>query len=158
MAAHTTDDAFRSLRRVCSRAHLVSELVDVIGEAVEGVGGFVDMRAVVGALAGLDHHDVLVEGLTVLAAELDADGSGDVRAAAAAVHAGAAVLGPVLLQAGAAGVGELHWLTGLLGSAALLSFLHRNKEDGDRDQPHVRTRKESSLCIMPAFATPPEVT
>lgn len=97
--------------------------MDVVGEAVEGVGGFVDMRAVVGALAGLDHHDVLVEGLAVLAAELDADGSGDVRAAAAAVHAGAAVLGPVLLQAGAAGVGELQWLTGLLGSAALLSFL-----------------------------------
>lgn len=102
--------------------------MDVVGEAVEGVGGFVDMRAVVGALAGLDHHDVLVEGLTVLAAELDADGSGDVGAAAAAVHAGAAVLGPVLLQAGAASVGELHWLAGLLGSAALLSFLHRKKD------------------------------
>lgn len=110
------------------RRRLVSELVDVVGEAVEGVGGFVDMRAVVGALAGLDHHDVLVEGLTVLAAELDADGSGDVRAAAAAVHAGAAVLGPVLLQAGAAGVGELHRLAGLLGPAALLPFLHRKKE------------------------------
>ena len=122
---------FGSLRWARSRRQLVSELVDVIGEAVEGVGGFVDMRAVVGALAGLDHHYVLVEGLTVLAAELDADGSGDVRAAAAAVHTGAAVLGPVLLQAGAAGVGELHWLAGLLGSAALLSFLRRNKQDDD---------------------------
>lgn len=111
------------------RRPLVSELVDVVGEAVEGVGGFVDMRAVVGALAGLDHHDVLVEGLTVLAAELDADGSGDVRAAAAAVHAGAAVLGPVLLQAGAAGIRELHRLAGLLGSAALLSFLSGNKDE-----------------------------
>lgn len=88
----------------------VSELVDVVGEAVEGVGGLVGMGTVVGALAGLDHHDVLVEGLTVLAAELDADGSGVVRAAAAAVHTGAAVLGPVLLEAGAAGVGELHRL------------------------------------------------
>lgn len=88
----------------------VSELVDIVGEAVEGVGGFVGMGAVVGALAGLDHHDVLVEGLAVLAAELDTDGSGVVRAAAAAVHAGSAVFGPVLLQAGAAGVGELHWL------------------------------------------------
>lgn len=102
--------------------------MDVVGEVVEGVGGFVDMRAVVGALAGLDHHDVLVEGLTVLAAELDADGPADVRAAAAAVHAGAAVLGPVLLQAGAVGVGELHRLAGLLGSAALLPFLRRRKD------------------------------
>lgn len=107
--------------------------MDVVGEVIEGVGGFVDMRAVVGALAGLDHHDVLVEGLTVLAAELDADSSGVMRAAAAAVHAGAAVLGPVLLQAGAAGVGELYWLAGLLGSTALLSFLQRKKnQDGDQ--------------------------
>lgn len=101
----------------------VSELVDVVGEAVERVGGFVGMGTVVGALAGLDHHDVLVEGLAILAAELDAYGSGVVGAAAAAVHAGSAVLGPVLLQAGAAGIGELHWLAGLLGSAAPLSFL-----------------------------------
>ncbi len=49
--------------------------------------------AVVGALAGLDHHDVLVEGLAVLAAELDADGAGLLWAAAAAVHAGAQYLG-----------------------------------------------------------------
>lgn len=103
----------------------VSELVDVVGEAVEGVGGFVGMWTVVGALAGLDHHDVLVEGLAILAAELDADGSGVVGAAAAAVHAGSAVLGPVLLQAGAAGIGELHRLARLLGSAAFLSFLQR---------------------------------
>lgn len=117
------------------------------------------MGAVVGALAGLDHHDVLVEGLTVLAAELDADGSGDVRAAAAAVHAGAAVLGPVLLQAGAAGVGELHWLAGLLGSAALLSFLHRTQTKMEIGIKHMfGTRKESSRCVRPAFATPPEVT
>lgn len=111
--------------------------MDVVGEAVEGVGGFVGVGTVVGALAGLDHHDVLVEGLAVLAAELDADGSGVVGAAAAAVHAGAAVLGPVLLQAGAAGVGELHRLACLLGSAALLSFLQRNeaKRPSDTLQP-----------------------
>lgn len=120
--------------------------MDVVREAVEGVGGFVDMRAVVSALAGLDHHDVLVEGLTVLAAEFDADGSGDVGAAAAAVHAGAAVLGPVLLQAGAAGIGELHWLAGLLGSTAFLSFLHRNKQEGDQDQPRVLTQKDHVFC------------
>lgn len=34
-----------------SYGELVSEFVDVIGEAVEGVGGFVGMRTVVGALA-----------------------------------------------------------------------------------------------------------
>lgn len=111
----------------------VSELVDVVGEAVEGVGGFVDMGTVVGALAGLDHHDVLVEGLAVLAAELDADGSGVMGAAAATVHTGSTVPGPVLLQAGAAGIGELHWLAGLLGSAALLSFLQGNRHKGDGD-------------------------
>lgn len=105
--------------------------MDVIGEAVEGVGGFIGIRTVVSALAGLNHHDVLVEGLAVLTAELDADGSGVVRAAAAPVHAGSAVLGPVLLQAGAAGVGELNRLTGLLGSAAFLSFLQENKQCGD---------------------------
>lgn len=100
--------------------------MDVVGEAVEGVGGFVGMGTVVGALAGLDHHDVLVEGLAILAAELDTDGSGVVGGAATAVHAGPAVLGPILLQAGAAGVAELHRLAGLLGSAAFLSFLQGN--------------------------------
>lgn len=133
----------------CGGGQLVSELVDVVGEAVEGVGGFVDMRAVVGALAGLDHHDVLVEGLTVLAAELDADGSGDVGAAAAAVHAGAAVLGPVLLQAGAAGVGELHWLAGLLGSAALLSFLHRkNRMEIELNHAFAPRRNPASVSVL----------
>lgn len=84
--------------------------MDIVGEAVEGVGGFVGMWTVVGALAGLDHHDVLVECLAILTAELDADGSGVMRAAAATIHAGSAVLGPVFLQAGAASIGELHWL------------------------------------------------
>lgn len=97
--------------------------MDVVEESVEGVGGIVALGAVVGALAGLDHHDVLVEGLAVLAAELDADGAGRLRAAAAAVHAGAAVPGAVLLQAGASGVRELHRLHGLLGPVAFLPFL-----------------------------------
>lgn len=128
-AATDADDLFllsttcRAVGWVLRNHKLVSELVDVVGKAVEGVGGFVDVGAVVGALAGLDHHDVLVEGLTVLAAELDTDGPGVVGAAAAAVHTGTAVPGPVLLQAGAAGVGVLDRLAGLLGSAALLSFL-----------------------------------
>lgn len=108
----------------------VFELVDVIGEAVERIGGFVCVGAVVGALAGLDHHDVLVEGLAILAAELDSDGSGVMRAAAAAVDAGAAVLGPEFLHAGAAGISELHRLAGLFGSAAFLSFLQMNEGSG----------------------------
>lgn len=128
LAANDADDLSVSSRGLHVFRQSVSELVDVIGEAVERVGGFVGMGTVVGALAGLDHHDVLVEGLAVLAAELDPDGSGVVGAAAAPVHAGSAVLGPVLLQAGAAGVGELHWLTGPLGSATLLSFLQGNKK------------------------------
>ncbi len=99
--------------------------MNVIEESVEGVGGVVALGAVVGALAGLDHHDVLVEGLSILAAELDADGAGLLWAAAAAIHAGAAVPGPVLLQAGASGVGELHRLHGLLGPVAFLSLLLR---------------------------------
>lgn len=130
-AASDADHLFLALRSSSAFvAESVSELVDVVGEAVEWVGGLVGMGTVVGALAGLDHHDVLVEGLAVLAAELDPDGSALVGAAAAPVHAGAAVLGPVLLQAGAAGVGELHRLTGLLGSAALLSFLQGNNTTG----------------------------
>lgn len=102
--------------------------MDVVEESVEGVGGVVAVGAVVGALAGLDHHDVLVEGLAVFAAELHADGAGLLRAAAAAVHAGAAVLGPVLLQAGASGVGELDGLRGLFGAVAFLSFLLNKRE------------------------------
>lgn len=57
--------------------------------------------------------------------ELDTDGPGFVGATAAAVHAASTVLGPVLLHAGAASIGELDWLAGLLGSTALLSFLFR---------------------------------
>lgn len=133
MAASTVYDLLLLLRGLDVFHQSVSELVDVIGEAVKGVGGFVGMGTVVGALAGLDHHDVLVEGLTVLAAELDTDGSGVMGAAAAAVHTGSAVLGPVLLQAGATSIGELHWLAGLLGSAALLSSLQENKQKGDED-------------------------
>lgn len=106
-----------------SQSDSVSELVDVIGEPVEGVRGFVGMGTVDGALAGLDHHDVLVEGLSVLAAELDPDGPGVLGAAAAAVHTGTTVLGPVLLQAGTSCIGELDSLAGLFGSVALLSFL-----------------------------------
>lgn len=99
--------------------------MDVVEESVEGVGAVIAMGAVVSALAGLDHHDVLVEGVAILAAELDADGAGLLWTAAAAIHAGAAVSDAVLLQAGASGVGELHRLHGLLGPVAFLSLLLR---------------------------------
>ena len=48
-------------------------------------------------------------------------------AAAAPVHTAPAILGPVLLQTGAAGVAEPDRLAGLLGSTALLSFLYDRK-------------------------------
>lgn len=101
----------------------VSELVDVVEEAVEGVGRLVAVGAVEGALAGFDQHHVLVEGLAVLAAELDPDGAGQLGAAASPVHTGTAKPGPVLLQARAASVRELHRLCRFLGSVALLTFL-----------------------------------
>ncbi len=147
-------DLFLLLRGLVTLHQSVSELVDIVGEAVEGVGGFVGTGTVVGALAGLDHHDVLVEGLAVLAAELDADGSGVMGAAAAAIHAGSAVFGPVLLEAGAAGVGELHWLAGLLGSAALLSFLQGNKQDRDGDQSCTQSQRDafSLSCMLPSHS------
>lgn len=106
------------------------------------------MGAVVGALAGLDHHDVLVEGLTVLAAELDADGPGVMGAAAAAVNAGAAVPGSVLLQTGAAGIGVLDRLAGLLGSAALLSFLQKVEGHKGRLASYFHHRKKGFFIVM----------
>lgn len=81
------------------------------------------MWTVVGALAGLNHHDVLLKGLAIITTELHADGFGVMGAAAATIYARSTVPGSVLLQAGAAGVRELQWLACLLGSAALLSFL-----------------------------------
>lgn len=101
----------------------VSELVDVIEESVKRVGGLVGVGAVEGALAGLDHHHVLVKGLAILTVKLDTHRAGLLWATAAAVYAGAAVFGSVLLQAGAACVGEFHCLSRLLGSVALFPFL-----------------------------------
>lgn len=106
----------------------VCKLVDVIEEPVKGVGGLVSVGAVEGALAGLDQHHVLVEGLAILAAELDPHCAGLLWATAAAVHAGAAVLRPVLLQTGTASIGEFYGLIRLLGSVALLSFLFQREQ------------------------------
>ena len=120
--------------------------MDIVGEAVEGVGGFVGVGTVVGALARLDHHEVLAEGFAVGAAELDPDGPRGEGAAAAAVHAAAARPGPVLLQAGAVGVGELDWLAGLLGPAALLSFLFRTEEEEEGSLSVTHQNHEETRC------------
>lgn len=97
--------------------------MDVIEESVKGVGGLVGMGAVEGALAGLNQHHILVEGFAILTAELNTHCAGLLWATAAAIHARAAVLRTVFLQAGAACIGEFHCLSRLLGSVALLSFL-----------------------------------
>lgn len=123
--------------------------MDVVEESVEGVGGFVGMGTVEGAFAGLDHHDVLVEGLSVLTAELDPDGAGLLGGTAAAVHTGSTVLGPVLLQAGAAGIGELLSLGRLLGSAALLSLLLGGTRG--EEQSVKRFHKQAEQCYLKIY-------
>lgn len=56
------------------------------------------MRAIVVAFAGLDHHNVLGKHLPILTAEAHLHSPGLLGCAAPAVHAGAAVLGPVFLH------------------------------------------------------------
>lgn len=102
---------------------LVPEFVDVIEQPVEGKRGLTGMRAVVVALAGLDHHDVLGEHLPVLTAEAHLHRPGLQGRAAAAVHTGAAVLGPVFLHTRTSGVSKLDRLWGFLGLAAFLALL-----------------------------------
>lgn len=80
------------------RWHLVPKFVDVIEQPVEGKRCLVGMRAVVVALAGLDHHDVLGKHLPIFAAEPHLHSPGLQGCAASAVHAGAAVFGPVFLH------------------------------------------------------------
>lgn len=104
-------------------AELVTKLVDVIEESVERVGRFIAMGTVEVALARFNHHHIPVEDLAILAAELDSDSSGLLRTAAPAVHAGATVLWPVLLQTGATSIHELDQLAGFFGPAALLPLL-----------------------------------
>lgn len=116
--------------------HLVPKFVNVVEEPVEGKGCLVGVRAAVAAPAGLDHHDVLGKRLPVLAAEAHLHGPRLLRRAAAAVHAGAAVLGPVLLHAGAAGVSELDRLGGFPGLAASLA-LFQAAEGRLSTRPHL---------------------
>lgn len=110
--------------------------MNVVEEPVEGKGCLVGVRAAVAAPAGLDHHDVLGKRLPVLAAEAHLHGPRLLRRAAAAVHAGAAVLGPVLLHAGAAGVSELDRLGGFPGLAASLA-LFQAAEGRLSTRPHL---------------------
>lgn len=81
------------------RWHLVPKFVNVIEQPVEGKRGLTGMRAVVVALAGLDHHDVLGEHLPVFTTEAHLHRPGLLGRAAPAIHAGTAVLGPVFLHA-----------------------------------------------------------
>lgn len=103
--------------------HLVPKLVNVIEQPVEGEGSLVGMRAVVVASAGLYHHDVLGKHFTVFAAEPHLHSPGLLRRAAAAVHAGTAVLGPVFLHTRTSSVSKVNRFGGLLGLAAFLALL-----------------------------------
>lgn len=96
--------------------------MNVIDQSVVGVS-FIRMRTVVVASAGLDHHDALGEGFSIIAAEPDLDSPGLLGRTAPAIHAGAAVLGAVLLHAGTSGVSELHWGWGLLSLGTFFPFL-----------------------------------
>lgn len=80
------------------------------------------MRAVEAAPAGLNHHDVLGERLAVLTAEPHLHRPGLLGHAAPAVHARAAVLGPVFLHARTPSVGEPDCFGRLLGLAAFLAL------------------------------------
>lgn len=97
--------------------------MNVIEQSVEGKGCLVGMRAVVVASAGLDHHDVLGKRLPIFAAEPHLHSPGLLRRAAAAVHAGTAVLGPVFLHTRTSSVSKLDRFRGFLGLAAFLALL-----------------------------------
>lgn len=81
------------------------------------------MGTVVVAAAGLDHHDILGEGFPVIAAEPDLDSPGLLGCAAPAIHAGATVLGAVLLHTGTSSISKLHWGGGLPCLGTFLSLL-----------------------------------
>lgn len=81
------------------------------------------MGTVVVAAAGLDHHDILGEGFPVIAAEPDLDSPGLLGCAAPAIHAGATVLGAVLLHTGTSSISKLHRGGGLPCLGTFLSLL-----------------------------------
>lgn len=112
--------------KFCLASHpqhnLVPKFVNVIDQSVVGVS-FICVRTVVVASAGLDHHDALGEGFPIIAAEPDLDSPGLLRGAAPAIHAGATVLGAILLHTGTSGISKLHWGWGLLGLGTFFSLL-----------------------------------
>lgn len=81
------------------------------------------MWTVVVAAAGLDHHDALGEGFSIVTAEPDLDSPGLQGRTAPAIHAGATVLGAVLLHTGTSSISKLHWGWGLLRLCTFFSFL-----------------------------------
>lgn len=91
---------FPHLSTLCCqpRWHLVPKFVNIIEQPVEGKRCLVGMRAVVAAFAGLDHHDVLGKRLSIFTVESHLHSPGLQGRAASAIHAGAAVLGTVLLH------------------------------------------------------------
>ena len=97
--------------------------MNVVEQPVEGEGGLVGMRTVVVASAGLYHHDVLGKHFAVFAAEPHLHSPGLLRRAAAAVHAGPAILGPVFLHTRTSSVSKVHRFGRFLGLAAFLALL-----------------------------------
>lgn len=96
--------------------------MDVIDQSVVWVS-LVRMRTIVVAPAGLDHHDALGEGFPIIAAEPDLDSPGLLGCAAPAIHAGATVLGAVLLHTGTSGISKLHWGWGFLSLGTFFPLL-----------------------------------
>lgn len=103
----------------CSRScHVTVHLL-----VVHGLKDVIFTWAVVVACTCLDEHHLLLHDLAVRALELDRQGRGPVRSAAAAVSAHAAELGAVSFGGGAARNLKLHGLGYSRGTDALLSFL-----------------------------------
>lgn len=102
--------------------YLVPKFVDVIDQSVEGIS-FVCMRTVVVAAAGLDHHDTLGEGFSIIAAEPDLDSPGLLGSTAPAIHTRPTVLGAVLLHTGASSISKPYGGWGLLSLGTFFSFL-----------------------------------
>lgn len=94
----------------------------------------VQMPAVLAAAAArLDKHDGPLHVPATRALEGHEEGAGADGLAATAVHARAAVVGPVEADAAAAGVGEANGLGRLPGAGALLPFLD-GREERERER------------------------
>lgn len=89
---------FSSISSHCSRSCHVTEHLLV----VQGLKDVIFTWAVVVACTCLDEHHLLLHDLAVRALELDGQGRGPVRSAAAAIGTHSAELGSVCLRGGAA--------------------------------------------------------